>query len=138
MAMRLGWLLTVLSLAACADDGLTRNFGVARDAAPDTVAATQMPLSVPPSLALRPTRPGAPAPHQATPVEQAAGSAGQAALVQAAGPSATADIRQLINENSGMVDPGPEFTDRLLNWTPPPGSTSLSEPAKKGWLRRIF
>jgi hypothetical protein len=136
--MRFGLILTVLSLAACSDDGLTRNFGLARDAAPDTVAATQMPLSTPPSLALRPTRPGGQAPRQTAPAEQVVGSAGQDALLQAAGPSATADIRQLINENSGMIDPGPEFTDRLMNWTPPPGSTPLSQPAKKGWLSGIF
>jgi hypothetical protein len=136
--MRLGLVLTVLSLAACSDDGMSRNFGLARDSAPDTVAATQMPLSMPPSLALRPTRPGAPVPRQTSPAEPAVGSAGQDALLQAAGPGATADIRQLINENSGMIDPGPEFTDRLMNWTPPPGSTPLSQPAKKGWLSGIF
>ncbi len=136
--MRFGLVLSVLSLAACSDDGLSRNFGVARDSAPDTVAATQMPLSMPPSLALRPTRPGAPVPRQTSPTEPAVGSAGQDALLQAAGPGATADIRQLINENSGMIDPGPAFTDRLMNWTPPPGSTPLSQPAKKGWLSSIF
>jgi hypothetical protein len=136
--MRFGLLLSVLSLAACSDDSMTRNFGLARDSAPDTIAATQMPLSTPPSLALRPTRPGAPAPHQTSPAEQAAGSAGQDAFLQAAGPTATADIRQLINENSGMIDPGPEFTDRLMNWTAPPGATPLSQPAKKGWLSGIF
>jgi hypothetical protein len=136
--MRSGLLLTVLLLAGCADDGLTRNFGLARDSAPDTVAATQIPLSVPPSLALRPTRPGAPVPRSTAAAEPQVGSAGQDALLQAAGPSSTADIRQLINENSGLVDPGPGFTDQLLNWTPPPGATSLSQPAKKGWLSRMF
>jgi Protein of unknown function (DUF3035) len=136
--MRFGLVLTVLSLAACGDDSMTRNFGLARDSAPDTVAATQMPLSTPPSLALRPTRPGAPVPRQASRAEPEVGSAGQDALLQAAGPGATADIRQLINENSGMIDPGPEFTDRLMNWTAAPGSTSLSQPAKKGWLSTIF
>jgi hypothetical protein len=136
--MRFGLLLTVLALAGCGDDAMTRNFGLARDSAPDTVAATQMPLSTPPSLALRPTRPGAPAPHQTSQTEPVVGSAGQDALLQAAGPSATADIRQLINENSGMIDPGPEFTDRVMNWSPPPGSSPLSQPAKKGWLSRLF
>jgi hypothetical protein len=136
--MRRALVLTVLSLAACSDGGLTRNFGIARDAAPDTVAATQMPLSVPPSLALRPSRLGAPVPRQTAAAEPAVGSAGQDALLQAAGPTSSADIRQLINENSGMIDPGPAFTDRLMNWTPPPGSAPLSQPAKKGWLSGIF
>jgi hypothetical protein len=136
--MRFALVLIALSLAACADDSMTRNFGLARDSAPDTVAATQMPLSMPPSLAVRPTRPGATVPRQTTQAEPAVGSAGQDALLQAAGPGASADIRQLINENSGMIDPGPEFTDRLMNWTAPPGSTPLSQPAKKGWLSSIF
>jgi hypothetical protein len=136
--MRFALVLIALSLAGCGDDSMTRNFGLARDAAPDTVAATQMPLSMPPTLALRPTRPGATVPRRTSQAEPAVGSAGQDALLQAAGPGATADIRQLINENSGMIDPGPEFTDRLMNWTAPPGSASLSQPAKKGWLSSIF
>jgi hypothetical protein len=136
--MRFGLVLMVLALGACSDDSMTRNFGLSRDSAPVTVAATQMALSAPPSLAQRPARPGAPAPRQTSQEQQAVGSAGQDALLQAAGPAATADIRQLINENSGMIDPGPEFTDRLMNWTPPPGNTPLSQPAKKGWLSGIF
>jgi hypothetical protein len=136
--MRFGVIVGVLLLAGCHDDSMTRNFGLARDAAPDTVAATQVPLSTPPSLALRPTRPGAIAPHQTSPSEPTTGSAGQDALLQAAGPGAPADIRQLINENSGMIDRGPAFTDQLMSWTPPPGSTPMSQPVQKGWLSRIF
>ena len=71
--MRFVWVVTVLSLAACSDDSMTRNFGLARDAAPDTVAATQMPLSMPPTLALRPTRPGATVPRQTSQAEPAVG-----------------------------------------------------------------
>jgi len=136
--MRFGVTVAALVLVGCSDDSMTRNFGLARDAAPDTVAATQVPLSTPPSLALRPTRPGAIAPHQASPSEPTTGSPGQDALLQAAGPGAPADIRQLINENSGMIDLGPAFTDRLMSWTAPPGSTPMSQPAQKGWLGRIF
>jgi hypothetical protein len=136
--MRIGLIVMTLAVAGCTDDSMTRNFGLARDAAPQTAAAIQMPLSMPPSLAQRPVRPGATAPRQTTQEEQTVGSAGQDALLQASGPSATADIRQLIDENSGMVDPGPGFTDRLLNWSAPPGYASLSQPAKKGWLSGIF
>ena len=137
--MRLGLLLMVLSLAACSDDGMTRTFGLSRNAAPSAMAATQMPLSAPPSLAQRPTRAGAAAPRPTSQEQQQeAGSVGQDALLQAAGPAATADVRQLIDENSGMSEPGAEFTDRLMNWTPQPGSKSMSEPAKKGWLSRIL
>ena len=92
---------------------------LARFRAADTMASTQMPLSMPPGLAMRPARPGAIAPNRddAQPVEQAAGSAGQDALVQAAGPASSSDIRTAINENSGLVYPDPGFVDRLMNWS---------------------
>jgi hypothetical protein len=137
--MRFGPLLLLPLLAACSDDSMTRNFALARDSAPQTVASTMMPLSAPPMLTVRPTRPGAPAPQgDARQLEQAAGSAGQDALVQAAGPSATADIRTVINENAGMVYPGPGFVDALMNWSPPPGYTPLTAPARRGWFSRLF
>jgi hypothetical protein len=138
MLMRFALFLTMLALAACADEGMTRNFSLSRDAPEMTMGATQMPLSAPPSLTQRPTRVGASAPRQTGQEQQVIGSAGQEALVQAAGPAAAADIRQLIDENSGIVAPGPEFTDRLMSWTPPPGSTQLSQPARKGWLSGLF
>lgn len=137
--MRFGPLLMLPLLAACSDDSMTRNFTLSRDSAPQTVASTMMPLSAPPNLTVRPTRPGAPPPQgDARQPEQAAGSAGQDALVQAAGPSATADIRTVINENAGMVYPGPGFVDALINWSPPPGYTPLTAPARRGWFSRLF
>ena len=117
-------LLLILLLAGCSDDGMTRNFGMSRDATPQTMASTQMPLSTPPSLAVRPTRPGAISPSRDTgsPAEQAAGSEGQDALVQAAGPAASSDIRSVINEKSGLVYGNPSFVDQLMGWTPPPAT----------------
>jgi len=137
--MRFGPLLLLLPLAACSDDSMTRNFSLARDSAPQTVTSTMMPLSAPPMLTVRPTRPGAPPPQDnARQLEQAAGSPGQDALVQAAGPSATADIRTVINENAGMVYPSPGVVDALMNWSPPPGYTPLTAPARRGWFSRLF
>jgi hypothetical protein len=138
--MRFCPLLIILLLGACSDDSMTRNFGVRRDAAPQTMASTQMPLSAPPNLAVRPSRPGAPIPggEDRRQTGQAVGSAGQDALLQAAGPAPTADIRTLINENAGMVYPGPSFVDAVLNWTPPPGYTPLTAPARKSWFSRLF
>jgi hypothetical protein len=137
--MRYGPFLMILLLGACSDDSMTRNFGVRRDGPPQTIASTQMPLSAPPDIAVRPTRPGAPAPRAATlPSEVAAGSPGQDALLEAAGPAPSADIRTQINENSGLIYPGPSFVDALLNWTPPPGYTPLTAPARKGWFSRLF
>jgi hypothetical protein len=138
--MRFGPLLMILLLAACADDSMKRNFGLSRDSAPQTVASTMMPLSAPPSLAVRPTRPGAPVPQgsEVRQPEQVVGSPGEDALLQAAGPSSTADIRTLINENAGMVYPNPGFVDALMNWSPPPGYTPLTAQARKSWFSRLF
>jgi Protein of unknown function (DUF3035) len=135
-------LLLVLLLAACSDDSMTRNFSLSRDSAPETMASTQMPLSAPPSLAERPLRPGAlPANRTDAPgAEQAAGSMGQDALLQAAGPTAASDIRRTINENSGLVYPGPAFVDQLMSWTPPAGYTPVigQGGGKGGWFSRMF
>jgi hypothetical protein len=140
--MRYLTVLPVLALVACSSDGLSRNFTLSRDSAQETMASTQMPLSMPPDLMTRPTRAGIVAPPsgdaQAT-TEQPAGSTGQDALVQAAGPAAPSDIRTEINENNGLTYPGPELFDRLMNWTPPPGHTPVITPAPQGgWLSRIF
>ncbi|HSZ88526.1 MAG TPA: DUF3035 domain-containing protein [Acetobacteraceae bacterium] len=134
-------MLSVLLLVACSDDSMTRNFSLSRDNAPETIASTQMPLSVPPQLATRPSRPGAIMPKEGDtqPADQAAGSAGQDALVEAAGPAAPADIRNTINENSGLVYPGPGFVDQLMAWTPPPGYTPvITQAPKGGWFSRMF
>ncbi len=134
-------LLLILLLAGCGDDSMTRNFSLSRDAAPENMAATRMPLSMPPGLAMRPARPGALVPTQSDSqgTDQSAGSAGQDALVEAAGPASSSDIREVINENAGLVYPDPSFVDRLLSWTPPDGYTPvIGPPPKGGWFSRIF
>ena len=132
--------LSVLLLAACSDDSMTRNFSLSRDSAPQTVAATR--CRCPRRRRWRCGQPPGRARAQqsdAQPAEQAAGSAGQDALVQAAGPAATADIRTVINENSGLVYPDPGFVDQLMNWTPPPGYTPVMTQAPGGgWFSRMF
>ncbi len=134
-------LLLILLLVGCSDDSMTRNFSLSRDAAPENIAATRMPLSMPPGLAMRPARPGAMVPTRpdAPATEQAAGSTGQETLVQAAGPATSSDIREVINENSGLVYPDPGFEQQLMSWTPPPGYTPvIMPPPKGGWISRIF
>jgi hypothetical protein len=136
-------MLLMLSLAACGGSGMTRNFSVSRDAAPETMAATRVPLATPPELAMRPTRPitlGG-SPGQAQPAtNQAPASAGEEALVEAAGPAPDPNVRTEINQNAGLVYPSPEFVDRLMNWTPPPGHTPLiTQGSQRGsWFSRLF
>jgi hypothetical protein len=139
--MRYLAVLAIVVVTGCSRDSMTRNFTLSRDAGIDTAAATQTPLSVPPSLGMRPLRPGALAPnHNDTqPNEPEAASAGQAALVQSAGPVATSDIRTLINENSGLVYPDRGFVDQLMLWEPPPGHTPvITQAGSTGWFSRIF
>jgi hypothetical protein len=141
-AMRLSPLLLIMFLAGCVDTGLTRDFTLSRDAAPETMAATRVPLSTPPELTMRPTRPvtlGGSSSNAQT-ADQAPASAGEEALVEAAGPAADPKVRTEINENAGLVYPSPEFVQQLMSWTPPPGHTPIITSGGKGggWFSRLF
>lgn len=140
--MRLRLLLPILLLVGCSDEGMTRTYSMSRDSAPETMAGIQMPLSAPPSLTMRPTRPSSlgasSGGSQAN--EASADSAGQNALLDAAGPPADANIRTVINENSGLVYPDAGFVDQLMSWQPPPGTTPVFTQAgsNRGWFSRLF
>src|ERR1700758_5204171 len=135
-------LLAILILAGCSsNDATTRNFVLTRDGPPQAVNAARPPLWAPPSLGDRPSRAGANVPpRNAAATDPAAGSQGQDALLEAAGPTAAADTRAAINEKSGVVDADPAFVDRLLNWAPQPGYTPVITQggSSGGWLSRIF
>ena len=139
--MRYLAVLAIVVVTGCSRDSMTRNFTLSRDAGTDSGVCVAAAVSVPPSLGMRPLRPGALAPnHNDTqPNEPEAASAGQAALVQSAGPVATSDIRTLINENSGLVYPDRGFVDQLMLWEPPPGHTPvITQAGSTGWFSRIF
>ncbi len=140
-------LLAATVLAGCGDsDALSRNFGVARDAPTTTASAPLLPLSVPPTLSDRPLRPGATAtpvlrdPSGSAAATAAGASSGQQALLDAAGGgiAAPTDIRQQIDEDTRLVRTSPQFADELMSWSPQPGAPTVFQPAKKGWLSRIF
>jgi hypothetical protein len=77
---------------------------------------------------------------QPAPAGDAPATAGEEALVEAAGPAPDPKVRREINENAGLVYPSPEFVDRLMSWTPPSGYTPIITAGGKGgsWFSRIF
>ena len=174
--------LVAVLLAGCGTTDLSRTFGFTRDAPDEFTVTTQTPLSMPPEFNIRPPSPGAARPGQLSTQQQAeealvpqtaltgmpAGqaSAGQAALVQAAGPTPPANIRAEVNgEAAAAAVQNQGFVDTLMFWrpTPPPGivvdpqkeaqrikqnaalgrsqdtgDTPIIQPPKKGWLESLF
>ncbi len=132
--------LTLIAVAGCGGDDLTRTFGLNRDAPDEFKVTTRAPLSMPPDLTLRPPRPGAVRPQELTQRQQAeslltpdaalaatprvASTPGQQAFLAAAGPAAPADIRNKVDGEAALDTPSRPFTDRLLFWqaAPPPGT----------------
>ena len=125
---------TVILLAGCGSDKLSRTFGLTRDAPDEYTVTTRAPLSMPPDYNLRPPRPGAPRPQEQSERQQAeealvpqlalaapkgTASAGQAALVQEAGAPAPADIRRKVDQDAHAASADKGFIDKLLYWQKP-------------------
>ena len=140
-----------LLLGGCGDS-LTRTFGLTRDAPDEFSVTTRAPLSLPPDFAIRPPRPGAPRPQEQSDREQAeltlapetalasnnapGVTPGQAALLGEAGPSAPADIRQQIDQDSQLDRPRQGFADKMLFWqSPPPPGTQIDAQKETQRLR---
>jgi hypothetical protein len=135
------------ALSACSGNDLVRTFGLVRDAPDEFQVTTRAPLSMPPDFALRPPRPGEARPQEqstrnaaeSTLVPQAAlagpangpSTAGQQALVAAAGPPAPSDIRAKIASESSLDVPDQTLTERLMFWKPKPIPGTLVDPNKE-------
>jgi hypothetical protein len=174
--------LVAVLLAGCGTTDLSRTFGFTRDAPDEYTVTTQTPLSMPPDFNVRPPNPGAARPQQVSTQRQAEealvpqtaltgdptgqASSGQAALVQAAGPSPPSNIRAEVNgEAAAEAVQNQSFVDTLMFWRPTPtpgivvdpqkeaqrikenaalgrsqdtGDTAIIQPAKKGWLQGLF
>jgi hypothetical protein len=109
-------------------------------------------LTVPPDFNLRPPQPGQPRPQEGPARNQAASvlagrqgvvvgtaaptgaanSPGEAALLAAAGPTAPANVRARIDDETTLLDEtSRSFTDRLLFWrTPEPPGVAV-DPARE-------
>lgn len=125
---------TLILLSGCSTDHLARTFGLTRDLPDEYTVTTRAPLSMPPDYNLRPPRPGAARPQEqserqqaeealvpqtALNAPQASASAGQAALIQEAGPAAPSDIRRKIDEDARYADNDEGFIDKVLYWRKP-------------------
>jgi hypothetical protein len=144
--MLLGVLASVLGLAACSGDELTRTFGLTRDAPDEFQVTTRAPLSMPPDFTLRPPRPGASRPQELSGSQQAeaalvpdsvnsqtprATSVGQQALVAAAGRPAPANIRSEVNSEAALDTPNRSFADRLMFWRAAPPAGTAVDPTRE-------
>ncbi len=139
--------ITTLALAGCGGSGLSRTFGLERDAPNEFTVTTQAPLSMPPDFRLRPPEPGAPrpmeqsealqaeealAPQTALAIPQSGLSAGQQALVQEAGPPVASGIRQQVNEEAhAAAAANNTFMDKLLFWRRPQPPGVVVDPQKE-------
>jgi hypothetical protein len=182
-----GWTTALLlaacaaALAGCSGDQFGRTFGFIRDAPDEFMVTTRAPLAMPPSYTLPPPRPGAIRPQEQSERAQAeqalvpqmalggppAGgpSLGQQALVQSAGPAATPDIRNEVDQEARLEKPSQGFVDKLMFWrkpqppgivvdpqkeaqrlrensalgqSPDNGDTPIVQPKRRGWLEGIF
>jgi hypothetical protein len=171
---------TLILLGGCSSDKLMRTFGLTRDAPDEYTVTTRAPLSMPPDYNLRPPRPGAARPQEQSERQQAqealvpqtaldspqvGASAGQAALIQEAGPAAPGDIRRKVDQDARYADNDESFIDKVLYWRKPDtqhvqidaskesqrlrqnaalgegpdvGETPIIQQKKQGWFSSLF
>ena len=145
--------VSLLLLVGCGEN-TARTLGFIRDAPDEFRVTTRAPLSMPPDMAggLPPPRPGAPRPMERStrgeaeavlvpslalrdPRQQpraAGGSVGEIALLQAAGPAPSRDIRRQVDEESQRLDRPPrDLADRLIFWRDPPPPGVTVDPARE-------
>jgi hypothetical protein len=145
--------LALLLLAGCGEN-TARTLGFIRDAPDEFRVTTRAPLSMPPDMAggLPSPRPGAARPMERSQRDEAeavlvpslalrdsrqqqrpAGSTvGEIALLQAAGPAASRDIRRQVDEESQRLDRPPrDLADRLIFWRDPPAPGIAVDPTRE-------
>jgi hypothetical protein len=136
----------VVLLGGCSSAGLSRTFGLTRDAPDEFTVVTRAPLSMPPDFTLRPPQPGVARPQEqsdrslaesALVPEAALGgppvgmTAGQAALVRDAGGGAPADIRQRVDQEARLDTSNDTFIDRLLYWRKADSQHAVVDPTQE-------
>ena len=145
--------VSLLLLVGCGEN-TARTLGFIRDAPDEFRVTTRAPLSMPPDMAggLPSPRPGAARPMERSQRDEAeavlvpslalrdsrqqqrpAGSTvGEIALLQAAGPAASRDIRRQVDEESQRLDRPPrDLADRLIFWRDPPAPGIAVDPTRE-------
>jgi hypothetical protein len=140
--------LLPLALAGCGSgDDISRTFGLTRDSPDEFQVTTRAPLSMPPDYTLRPPRPGAARPQEMSPRQAAeaalapqsalsgsqAGeaSAGQSALLSAAGPAAPEDIRHRVDADAALEQSDRSFGDKVMFWKTPEDKSVVLDPQRE-------
>ncbi len=147
--IRVAALLSLASLAACGDNGLSRPIGLSRDDSPsDQTVFNNAPLSRPPDLEIRPPRPGVQTLTASVATTATSRSTQQTlddaeqAFVDAAGPSAPTGIRREVDQDAQIDQVNRAFSDRLMAWRPQPTVTPtgriIQPPQQSGFLDSIF
>ena len=139
LAVGLGALAMVASLSAC--DNVSSVLGFGKNPPDEFAVVRSAPLTLPPEFTLRPPRPGEPRPNEASvrnqaenvllqeaglsPVEPAAVTSGEAALIERAGAAdVDPNIRQIVDrEFAGYASEDESFVESLMFWRAeqPPG-----------------
>ncbi|TCZ59752.1 DUF3035 domain-containing protein [Roseicella aquatilis] len=146
-------LLALGLLPGCGGDA-ARTFGFTRDAPDEFQVTTRAPLSMPPALGELPVpRPGASRPQELSPRQAAEStlapsaalgsnrptrqSAGESALLSAAGRPVGDDIRRTVDQESLKLDqPDRGLVDRLIFWkAPEPPGVALDARREAARLR---
>jgi hypothetical protein len=137
-----------LALAGCGGGDVSRSFSLTRDAPDEFQVTTRAPLSMPPDYTLRPPRPGAARPQEMSSrqaaeaalvpqaalggaPQDAAPSAGQQALLAAAGPAAPADIRRRVEADAAREQTDRSLTDELMFWRTPKDKSVMVDPQRE-------
>lgn len=131
-------------LAGCSD--LSKSLGFSRDAPDEFTVTTRAPLAMPPGFNLPTPTPGVPRPQELSDAQKAqealvpqtalggppaSNSAGQQALVQAAGPPVTPDIRGEVDQQAIKDRPTNGFFTSLMFWRKPREPEIVVDPAKE-------
>lgn len=135
------------ALQACGNESVMRTMGLTRDAPDEFRVTTRAPLSMPADFDLPPPRPGASRPQELTERQQAeqalvpalaletptnaVPTPGQEALVAAAGPQASADIRTQVEIDANRDADQRSFVQRMMFWQSQPDRSVVVDPARE-------